>query len=488
MGEYSASKRPCGREGIWVGAEGSEVQVIDESGSIVTNFDSGTNFYVSSVSGTASGTGLSWDTAITTVKLALLKCTAHAGDKIYISPDHVEDIVNATDLVINVIGVSIIGCGVGEDRPTFTVKTASTATIGVSVSATLKNCRVICGTDGVDAMITVTGDNVDIDVECRDTSAIVEANIGVLLTSVDHAKIKVKYVGFIAGDAVTNAVACTTCTNCAIDVDFYGIASTAIVEFKTAACHNMKVTGYFYNSGTTTLAKNVVDTITGSTWLVEGFDGAAGCSFSGGSGAAVAKDDVSAVSTALATLQAEISGTAGIASFPAVAAPANNVSLAEVIRAIYNQTALGTYYNNPNYIAVTADMTSATWNTVAAHEIATVTGAVRMIILPECTGTLTSAGSSATLILGDETTTNSLITSSDAENLATGEWWVDATITRTIITQTLMNNLTFCIANSKDVGYTVGTEALTGGSIVFHIWWVPINATGNVSAGAGGVL
>ena len=34
-----------------------------------------------------------------------------------------------------------------------------------------------------------------------------------------------------------------------------------------------------------------------------------------------------------------------------------------------------------NYFTVTADMTSATWNTQASHEIATVTGLVHIIII-----------------------------------------------------------------------------------------------------------
>ncbi len=109
-----------------------------------------------------------------------------------------------------------------------------------------------------------------------------------------------------------------------------------------------------------------------------------------------------------------------------------------------------------------------------------------MVILPEGTATPTSAGSGATLVLGDETTTNSLIASSDAENLATGEWWVDATITRTVAAKALY--LDFVIANGKDIGYTVGGEALTGGSITFHCWWEPLNATGHVAAGVGGAL
>lgn len=185
----------------------------------------------------------------------------------------------------------------------------------------------------------------------------------------------------------------------------------------------------------------------------------------------------------------ELSGTTGIASFPTAAPAANNVSMAEVLRYTQDLAALLTFdRNSSRYLSVTADFTSATWNTVAAHEIATVTGAVRMVILPQVAGTITSAGGAATLILGDETTTNSLIASTDAEQLAAGEWWADTTTTRTVLQGAQLDGLNFVIGGGKDVGYTIGTEALTGGSIVFHIWWVPISSDGAVAAGTGAAL
>lgn len=511
--------------------------------------------------------------------------------------------------------------------------------------------------------------------------------------------------------------------NARIDVDFYGVASVGIVEFHTTACSNIKISGDFYNSGTADLSKAVKDTVTGSTWMCEGFDGVASNPFSGGSGSALAFDDVSLVisevakipksdaavswnATALAAIENEVkealavenldhllkldgtlaypeqcvsdsilakiiakgavatpstydnttdslealrdkltdietdtavigalgagltdlggmatvmkaevntevdgalntavpitptanslndilskldgantfdnttdsleaisdkvaavdtktagvqtdldnatdglgalkalidvvdgfhdvpvadaapdvtirdvvgrkadtgvqavttnkslmayqkavldilAGAAGVATFPAANVAANAVSMAEVLHYVQdNVNMLATDRNATRYLAVTADMASATWNTVAAHEIATITGAVRIIILPECTGTL--VGATATLVLGDETTTNSIIVSSAAPDLAAGEWWVDATMTRTIITKALINGMDIVIGGGKDIGYTIGTAALTGGSIVFHMWWSPISADGAVTAGAGGVL
>ena len=179
-------------------------------------------------------------------------------------------------------------------------------------------------------------------------------------------------------------------------------------------------------------------------------------------------------------------GTTAFASTSVVANQDGNVLERE--EQLQQLAAMAGFYNSGNYLAVTADLTNATWNTVAAHEIATVTGAVRMLILPQCTSTVVTTGTNGTFILGDETNTSSLIASSLLDALATGEWWVDATITRTLVTRSQMNALEFVIGNGKDIGYTIGTNAATNGTIVFHIWWVPIDATGAVAAGAGGVL
>jgi hypothetical protein len=162
----------------------------------------------------------------------------------------------------------------------------------------------------------------------------------------------------------------------------------------------------------------------------------------------------------------ELSGSTGIATYPAAAAAANNVSIAEVLRYVQDMVATTSLNRNAtNYLVVQGTMSSATWNTVASHEILTVTGLCRIVIVPEINGTLTSAGGAATLVLGDETTTD----------------------TRTVAKRSVYEALDFLSAG-KDIGYTIGTEALTGGEINFHVWWQPLQAASSVVAGAGGAL
>lgn len=67
-----------------------------------------------------------------------------------------------------------------------------------------------------------------------------------------------------------------------------------------------------------------------------------------------------------------------------------------------------------NHIAVTATMSSATWNTAATHEVFTVTGAVRMWLWVLCTDTLTDAADAADIQFGLAGATNAFIASTAA--------------------------------------------------------------------------
>ena len=146
-----------------------------------------------------------------------------------------------------------------------------------------------------------------------------------------------------------------------------------------------------------------------------------------------------------------------------------------------------------NYFTVTADMSSATWNTAASHELATVTGLVHIVIIPECTATLTDAADGASIQLGVEGSTAALIASTGAagaggNTISTGELWLDATPADLTDNRTAQNALDFKVGNGHDVGYEITGAALTGGTIIFHIFWEPISATGAVVAGVGGSL
>ena len=97
----------------------------------------------------------------TTLKLALAQCVANRGDIILVVPGHTESITNATDLIINVAGVSVLGMGQGALRPTFTCTTAITATITISAANTLIQNVIVDATGfaAITSGLTITGAN-----------------------------------------------------------------------------------------------------------------------------------------------------------------------------------------------------------------------------------------------------------------------------------------------------------------------------------------
>lgn len=251
-----------------------------------------------------AGGGLNPDVPFVTLDYAIGQCTANNGDIIYLMPGHAETLTAAGGVTCDIAGIKIIGLGEGSDRPTLTFSsTDNTASVLITAaSTTIKNIIGICGDDGLTNPFHIQAADCTLDIEWRDGSATVEAAAAIVGTdAADRLNVKLKYVGFTGGNACVNAILLDGSNQARIDIDFFGKASTSIIEFNDTAVVDIYITGYFYNSGTTDLTKNVKDTATGSTWFVEGYDGAAGSLFSGGSGNTLAAGDLSVISTAVVT-------------------------------------------------------------------------------------------------------------------------------------------------------------------------------------------
>ena len=65
---------------------------------------------------------------------AIGKCTASNGDVILIAPGHTETISAAAAITFDVAGVTVIGMGVGNSRPTITLDTATSTDINVTAA------------------------------------------------------------------------------------------------------------------------------------------------------------------------------------------------------------------------------------------------------------------------------------------------------------------------------------------------------------------
>jgi len=162
-----------------------------------------------------------------------------------------------------------------------------------------------------------------------------------------------------------------------------------------------------------------------------------------------------------------------------------NGSILERMEDLKNKVNAGKIqYNSTNYLAVVADFSSATWNTIATHEVFTVTGLVRMKVVAEVTINL--AGATATIELGYDADTDAWIATTTGTDLDAGDIWSDETPTEV---QGNYSSMIFDkVVNGVDIGYEIKVAALTAGSITFHCWYEALNATGAVVAGSGGVL
>lgn len=92
-----------------------------------------------------------------TINAAVDRCTAGAGDTIYVLPGHTETISNATTLLLDVAGVTIQGLGAGNSRATITLDTATSAAIPVSAAnVTVKNLIFTANFADIVAVFTPT--------------------------------------------------------------------------------------------------------------------------------------------------------------------------------------------------------------------------------------------------------------------------------------------------------------------------------------------
>jgi len=265
----------------------------------------GKEFWVDSGVGTDGvGRGGQKTAPVATFDYAIGLCTADQGDVIHLMEGHAETLASAGAVAWNVDGITVVVHGEGDSRPTFTFSdTAATIAISGNSAKTVGKMILVPSVDSVVSPIVISGTDVDVEFESRDASATVEF-VGIVLTTTAAHKLTIdlKHIGFSAGNAGVTAIELIGVEDARINVDYYGISATAIVEMTGTASNDILVTGKFNNIGTTDLSLSVVDTITGSTWAVDGFDAAAGAAFSGGDGNAIAVGDLSTIAAGIVVI------------------------------------------------------------------------------------------------------------------------------------------------------------------------------------------
>lgn len=146
----------------------------------------GSVFFVHSGTGSSGYDGKTPDRPKATISQAVALCTASKGDVVFVMPGHAETISGATSLVVDKIGVSIIGLGTGTLRPTLTFSATDSIVSITHASVTLQNLLLISDIDNLVTGISL-GANADgctlHNIEIRDGAANKEFLIAVAIAA-----------------------------------------------------------------------------------------------------------------------------------------------------------------------------------------------------------------------------------------------------------------------------------------------------------------
>lgn len=123
----------------------------------------GNVFFVDSNTGSNSNDGRSPDSPFATIDYAIGKCTASKGDIILVMPGHAETISAAGGITADVAGISIIGLGVGSNKPTIRFSATASTFLISAANVYVANLRVTSTIDEVVKMFSVTAAYVTLD-------------------------------------------------------------------------------------------------------------------------------------------------------------------------------------------------------------------------------------------------------------------------------------------------------------------------------------
>ena len=233
------------------------------SGPILTT---GKVLFVNNAHGNASNgnKGEAPDRPLSSITAALLKCTANNFDHIICGPGHVETITAVDALVLDVAGVSLIGIGIGSNRPRINFTTNTLADMNITAAnVSIRNMLFTGGIDGLGTIIDITGNDLHlIDIEYRDVT-------GEATNFLNIAASRCNIRGFLyRGAAAAGGIAAIQASNCEFlsirDFFIDGNFSTGAINFFGVASLNVDIReGYIRNRNASDIC--IVDTVTGST-------------------------------------------------------------------------------------------------------------------------------------------------------------------------------------------------------------------------------
>jgi hypothetical protein len=227
----------------------------------------GSVFYVDSATGKNGPEGGKSPLApVATVDYAVGLCTASKGDVIVVMPGHAENLTTATSINCDVAGITIIGLGEGNLRPTFSTTAAAGACTVAAANVTLANLKFVANfatgtTTGLTLSAAADGCTLD-GIVMRDTSTANEflVHISVATTVTDLTIRNCSLIG-LTGGSMTNSIlfagttSNTLIENCDIQVD----SSDSVIDHLAAAATNLALKHNFIINADTDTEGYVID-------------------------------------------------------------------------------------------------------------------------------------------------------------------------------------------------------------------------------------
>jgi hypothetical protein len=214
---------------------------------------SGDIYYVSSVIGSDSNTGtrpLAGSSGPkATLDAAINLCTAHLGDQIIVLEGHAESIANATTVIPDIAGITIIGQGRGTKRPTFTFTNAAGNIPISAANIRIENVLLtVSGTTDVTSGVTTTAADISLaDIEWRDGDATAQFVIPITLgAGSDRFRAERPILrSHASGNGLTAGIHCAVTVDGVeiIDANMDGLASNGLIYNVTNAMTNLTVQG-----------------------------------------------------------------------------------------------------------------------------------------------------------------------------------------------------------------------------------------------------
>lgn len=232
--------------------------------------------------GGSNGNKGTYQQPFATIDYAIGRCTASRGDVIMVMPGYTETIINATSIVADVAGVTIIGLGAGTARPTITLNHADASIAVSAANVAIKNFIFSSSIADVADLVTLTASDFHME-DCKITQTAADKNI-IELVDTGTVDNEVDGLSFLRCEWIEADLSTTSMVNvdsdvdrlsvvdCYIDLGINGVLS-AIAEVAAGKdLTNVYISGNYVSRLVTASAVQLitfVDTTTTNTGIIK---------------------------------------------------------------------------------------------------------------------------------------------------------------------------------------------------------------------------